>query len=77
MRSGVLRREEMGDWYLTQTKPVFLATKEVSARLGRSREWVEEIRKRPGAGPPCYRIGNRYQYPESEFNTWLEKQRVG
>lgn len=53
-----------------------MGSKEVCGRLQKSYDWLKKSRKVPGAGPPCFRIGRRYQYPVSEFEAWLEKQRV-
>ena len=53
-----------------------MGSKEVCNRLQKSYDWLKKSRKVPGAGPPCFRIGRRYQYPVSEFEAWLEKQRV-
>jgi hypothetical protein len=52
-----------------------LGSKEVCDRLQKSYDWLRKTRKAPGSGPPCYRIGARYQYPVNEFEAWLEKQR--
>lgn len=53
-----------------------LVSKEVCERLQVTYNWLKEARKTPGYGPPCYRIGRRYQYPVDEMEKWLETKRI-
>ena len=53
-----------------------LGSKEVGERLQKSYDWLRKARKNPGMGPPCYRIGMRYQYPVGELEAWMERQRI-
>ena len=52
-----------------------LTTKEVAALLGTSACWVYETRKRPGCGPPWYKIGGKVLYAEPEVREWMAEQR--
>lgn len=60
-----------------KAEPEFLSTKQAAEWVGRSARWLYDIRKKPGEGPPCIRIGGHYFYRPQEILAWLRSRRVG
>ena len=60
-----------------QPEPEFIPTKQAAERICRSAQWMYEVRKKPGEGPPYYKIGGKYFYRPQEIMAWLRSRRGG
>lgn len=56
-------------------EPEFLNSKQTAALLQRSLDWLHRARRKPGKGPPYYRIGGGIMYREQEIMAWLRSVR--
>lgn len=55
--------------------PVWIDTAEVARQAHWSKSTVESRRSRGDDMPPCYRIGKRILYKQSEVTAWIESKR--
>ena len=55
--------------------PEMISTKEASEVVCKTIDWLIRARRRPGDGPPYYKLGGRIYYRVPELMTWLRSNR--